>query len=92
MKHLHIIKKRKGHKELFDEHKLRGACYRACLNAHLSEKKSEQICGKVLRDVKLRLKGKKLVSSKILNEYVISALKKYDEDAGFLFETHFDVS
>jgi len=92
MKHLHILKRKEGHKELFDEHKLKSACYRACLNAHLSDRKSKDISKKVCEEIKFKLKKVKSINAEVLNQYVVSILKKYDEDAGYLFETHYDVN
>ncbi len=85
--------KRGGHREKFDDKKLYGSAYAACLNAHLDEKKSEKIAEMVLKEVKAKLaKGGQEVSSSHLSILVYEALKKHEKDAAFLYSTHLDLS
>ena len=86
------IVKRKGHTELYDERKVYGSCFFACRNAHLSEKEAEEICGKVSVSAAKWLGKKKIVSSSEIFIFLIDELKKYNEDAAFLYETHRDIS
>ena len=86
------IVKRKGHTELYDEKKVYGSCYFACRNAHLSEKEAEQICNKVCAAITKWVKTKKVVSSNDIFKKLIEELKKHNEDAAFLYETHRDIS
>jgi len=86
------IVKRRGHTELYDERKVYGSCFFACRNAHLSEQESEQICNKVAAEITKWIKKKKLVSSDAIFRILIHELKKHNEDAAFLYETHRDVS
>ena len=86
------IVKRKGHTELYDERKVYGSCFFACRNAHLSEKGSEEICNKIRAAVTKAVNKKKVVSSSEIFRFLIKELKKYNEDAAFLYETHRDVS
>ena len=86
------IVKRKGHTELYDEKKVYGSCYFACRNAHLSEKESEEICNKVASAITQCVKKNKVVSSDEIFRLLIIELKKYNEDAAFLYETHRDIS
>ena len=86
------IVKRKGHSELYDEKKVYGSCYFACRNAHLSEKESEQICDIVCKSITKWVKTKKIVSSNDIFKKLIEELKKHNEDAAFLYETHRDIS
>lgn len=86
------IVKRKGHTEIYDEKKVYGSCYFACRNAHLSEKESEQICNKVCAAITKWIKKHKIVSSNDIFKMLIKELKKYNEDAAFLYETHRDIS
>lgn len=85
--------KRAGHLEAFDDRKLYGSAYAACLNAHLPEQQCELVAGKVLKEVKSHLKkhGEK-ISSSHLSILVHDALEKHDEDAAFLYRTHLDLS
>jgi len=86
------IVKRRGHTELYDERKVYGSCFFACRNAHLSEKESEEICKRVSEAVTKWIKAKKVVSSNDIFKMLIQELKKHDEDAAFLYETHRDIS
>ena len=86
------IVKRKGHTELYDERKVYGSCFFACRNAHLSEKEAEEICNKVCKAITKRVNKKKIVSSNDIFKMLIQELKKHNEDAAFLYETHRDIS
>lgn len=86
------IVKRKGHTELYDERKVYGSCYFACRNAHLDEKESEKICSKVSKEVTKWMNKQKIVSSQEIFKILVHELKKHNEDAAFLYETHRDVS
>lgn len=86
------IVKRKGHSELYDERKVYGSCFFACRNAHLSEKESEEICRKVSEAVTKWVKARKIVSSSDIFKMLIEELKKHNDDAAFLYETHRDIS
>ena len=86
------IVKRKGHTEIYDERKVYGSCYFACRNAHLSEKESEEISSKVSKEVTKWMGRQKVVSSQDIFKLLMQELKKHNEDAAFLYETHRDVS
>ena len=86
------IVKRKGHTELYDERKVYGSCFFACRNAHLSEKEAEEICNKVCQAITKWIKKKKVVSSSDIFNVLTQELKKHNEDAAFLYETHRDIS
>ncbi len=86
------IVKRKGHTELYDERKVYGSCYFACRNAHLSEKESEDICNKVCIAVTRWIIKQRIVSSNDIFNIIIQELKRHNDDAAFLYETHKDIS
>ena len=86
------IVKRKGHTELYDERKVYGSCFFACRNAQLSEKEAEEICNKVCKAITKWIKKQKVVSSNEIFRILIQELKKHNEDAAFLYETHRDIS
>lgn len=90
-KELHIVK-RKGHKEPYDERKVYGSCYFACRNAHLSEQESERIANKVAAAITKWVMKRRMVTSDEIFKNLVFALKKYNEDAAFLYETHRDIS
>ena len=86
------IVKRKGHTELYDERKVYGSCYFACRSAHLNEQEAEEICNKVSASLTKWIKKQKIVSSNDIFRTLIQELKKHNEDAAFLYETHRDIS
>jgi len=86
------IVKRKGHTELYDERKVYGSCYFACRNAHLSEQDAEKICKKVCVAITKWIRKHKVVSSTDIFRILTQELKKHNEDAAFLYETHRDIS
>jgi transcriptional regulator NrdR family protein len=86
------IVKRKGYTELYDQRKVYGSCYFACRNAHLSGEESESICDKVSASVTKIIIKKKMISSSDIFRLLIIELKKHNEDAAFLYETHRDIS
>ncbi len=88
---LHIVKRR-GHTEPYDERKAYGSCYFACRNAHLGEQDAEKISNAVCNKVTKTISKKKFVTSDDIFRMMIQELKKYDEDAAFLYETHRDIS
>ena len=86
------IVKRGWHIELYDEMKIYGSCVFACRMAHLSQKEAERVAEKVTPVVSKWVRSRKFVSSDDIYRFIIQELKKYDEDASFLYETHRDVS
>ena len=86
------IVKRKGHTEIYDERKVYGSCYFACRSAHLSEQEAEQICTKVAAAATKWVKAKKVISANEIFRFLTEELKKHNEDASFLYETHRDIS
>lgn len=86
------IVKRKGHTKIYDERKVYGSCYFACRSAHLSERDAEEICKKATSSITKWIKSKKIVSSNDIFRMLINELKKHNEDASFLYETHRDIS
>ena len=84
--------KRKGHLEVFDERKVYASCYAACLNASLTKYEAEKICEGVTKKIRSWIvKRKKATSDDIFKE-IIKAMKKFNEDASFMYETHRDVN
>jgi transcriptional regulator NrdR family protein len=87
----YCIVKRKGHAEEFDERKVYASCYAACLSSHIHHLKAEKICEKVSKEVKAWATKRKFATSDLIFEKVISAMKKQDNDAAFMYETHRDI-
>lgn len=86
------VVKRHGACHAYDERKVYASCYFSCRSCHLSEIKSEGIANKVSKSVKLWIRGKKEVSSEQIFKLITKELKRHDEDASFMYETHRDIS
>ena len=90
--HTHIVKRRKGHREPYDNHKVYASCYAACLNAGLSKTESEVLCEKVTNTIDAWIDGKDVVASEDIFREVIKTMQQYHEKAAFMYETHRDIS
>ena len=88
----YCIVKRKGHSEEFDERKVYASCYAACLSSHVLHTDAEKICGKVAKEIKSWARKKKTVTSDDIFRQVTATMKKHNEDAAFMYETHRDIS
>ena len=91
-KSIPTVVKRGWHIEAYDERKVYGSSYFSCRNAHLSQKEAERIAEKIALQVTKFVSRKKYISSDDIFRFIIEELKKYDEDASFLYETHRDIS
>src|SRR3989344_3895877 len=87
-----MIVKRKGHTEVYDERKVYGSCFLACRNSHMGKEEAEEICGKVAASVTRWIKNKKLVSSDAVFRILTEELRKHNDDAAFMYETHRDIN
>ncbi|MBI2109343.1 MAG: hypothetical protein HYT93_04210 [Parcubacteria group bacterium] len=90
--HTHIVKRRKGHREPYDNHKVYASCYAACLNAGLSKPESEILCEKVTFAIDAWINGKDIVASEDIFKEVARVMRQHDEKAAFMYETHRDIS
>ena len=88
----YCIVKRKGHSEEFDERKVYASCYAACLSSHVPHMDAEKICEKVSKEIKAWARKKKVVSSNDIFKKVAAAIKRHNENAAFMYETHRDIS
>ena len=87
----HLVK-REGHYEPFDERKVYASVYAACLNVRMHEGEAELIADKVSKEVGEQLSNKVEVDSNQILQLTAEALRKYNSDAAFMYETHRDVS
>ncbi|HSB46617.1 MAG TPA: ATP cone domain-containing protein [Candidatus Bilamarchaeum sp.] len=87
-----LVVKRRGKKETFDEKKVYGSVYAACMDCSVGEKLCENIAAKIVADLKKFLKGRKEVNSTEIFGFVIQRLAKEHEPAAFMYETHRDLS
>jgi len=92
MNHTHIVKRRKGHQEPYDNHKVYASCFASCLSSHIERHEAEKICEQVMKDIDTWLEGEGTVSSNDIFEEITTSLKKRNEDAAFMYKTHRDIS
>jgi transcriptional regulator NrdR family protein len=85
------VVKRKGHKEPYDPEKVCSTCYRACLNAHLTEAEADRICRQVEQRLHDWLRDKHNVTSDDIFIKVTHLLALENEAAAFMYETHRDI-
>ncbi|MFN7991054.1 MAG: ATP cone domain-containing protein [Candidatus Micrarchaeia archaeon] len=86
-----VVVKRRGKKESFDEKKVYGSIYSACMECDLGEKKSEAVAERITSDVKAFLKGKSEVNSTEIFGIVIQKLAREHEAVAFMYQTHRDI-
>ncbi len=92
----HCVIKRAGHKEAYDERKVYGSVYAACLSVNESEKKCEAVAGAIAKKISawVGAGAKKgiCVDTRQIAKKVAAEIKKRDKDAAFMYETHRDIS
>lgn len=91
MGHPHIVK-RKGHTEPYDNHKVYGSCYAACLNAHCAKEEAKGLCEKVTQKLDRWIDEKKEVGSGEIFRETARAIRELNQKAAFMYETHRDIS
>ncbi len=93
---LHCVVKRKGRTEEYDERKVYGSVYAACLSVNESEKGCEKMAAAVAKKITAWIKAgaKKgiCVDTRQISARIIAEIKKHDKDAAFMYETHRDIS
>lgn len=85
---MQVIIKRRGHKEHFDERKLYASIYAACASAHLTERECEKTADTITKKIKMFLKGKTQIDSRVIREKVSEELRKKDSELWFFYEEH----
>lgn len=88
----YCIVKRRGHTEEFDGKKVYASCYAACLSSDVPHMEAEKISEKVAREIETWARKKKIIDSSVIFKKVIAAMKKYNKDAAFMYETHRDIA
>ncbi|MEW6035093.1 MAG: ATP cone domain-containing protein [Candidatus Micrarchaeota archaeon] len=87
-----VVVKRRGKKEAFDDKKVYGSVYSACMDCSLGEKDCERIAGRMLDEVRKFLKGRHEVNSTEIFGFIMQKLAKEHEAVAFMYETHRDIS
>lgn len=92
MFHTHVVKRRGGHTEPYDNHKVYASCYAACVSVHLPKEKAEEISAMVTDDLDKWIDAKDQVASEEVFKRVTKALALYNKEAAVFYETYRDVS
>ncbi len=88
---IHIVKRR-GLKQQFDERKVFGSIFAACLSVKIEHLQAEKIADQVCKQVIRWLDNKQSVTSDQIFKQVGEELSKLNKEAGFLYITHRDLS
>ncbi|HLD96570.1 MAG TPA: ATP cone domain-containing protein [Patescibacteria group bacterium] len=86
------IIKRQGHRESYDERKVYGSVYAACLAAGEPEAAAERIAAAVAKKISHSITDWKVTNSNQVFREVIIELGKLSPKAVFLYEMHRDLS
>jgi len=87
----HIVK-RKGAKARFDERKVYGSVFAACMTLRMSDEEAEMIADMVAHEVTEEYKDVHEVSAHSIHKFVIECLEKYNPDVAYMYDTHRDIS
>lgn len=79
-----------GAKEEFQDEKLYDSAYYAALEAELSEEKANDLAEKVVWEVKSWISDHEhqIFSTQEVREKAMEVMKRENEDAAFMYETH----
>lgn len=86
----HIVK-RKGHIEVYDERKIYASVFAACMTLRMSDEEAELIAGMVAHEATEEFRKDKEVSAHVIHRFVAKALKKYNPDVAYMYDTHRDI-
>ena len=90
---MHCIVKRSGNVcEGYDEKKVYGSAYAACYVVLMREQECERIANAVAKTITRHVHKKKEVSSSRLAKLVTGELRKHNQHAAFMYETHRDLA
>ncbi len=88
----HVLIKRKGRKEKYDERKVYGSVYGACMAVEMGERSCERVAGDVAKKVTKAVHSKEITTTEQITKKAAAELKKHAKDAAFMYETHRDIS
>ncbi len=87
-----IVKRFSGVCQRYDERKVYGSVYAACYVVRMAEQECERVANAVARKVTELVHVKKSLGSHQIAALAAKELRKYNEHAAFMYETHRDVS
>lgn len=87
----HIVKRAK-HTEEYDERKLYASVYASCIAVRVPQQEAELVAKQVCQDVGNWLEDKHEVTASDIHREAAKNLKAYNPDAGYIYETHREIS
>ena len=84
----HIVKRRTGVSEPYDERKLYASIYAVCLSVRTQPADAELIAASVCRDFALWLENKQEITSADVRRRGAEYLDRYNTDAAYLYQHH----
>lgn len=87
-----IVKRGSNVCEGYDERKVYGSAYAACYVVLMKEKDCERIASEVAKSITKHVHKRKEVASKDLAKLVSKELKRRNQHAAFMYETHRDLA
>jgi transcriptional regulator NrdR family protein len=87
----HIVK-RNGYSEEFDERKIYGSVFSACMTLRMTDEEGELIADTVTKEVTSLFADLKSLTGKEIHKAVTESLRKYNPDAAYMYDTHKDIA
>ncbi len=87
-----IVKRGSNVCQGYDEKKVYGSAYAACYVVLMKEKECERIASVVAKSITKHVHKRKEVASKDLAKLVAKELKRHNQHAAFMYETHRDLA
>ncbi|MGH7196817.1 MAG: hypothetical protein ACREGJ_03585 [Candidatus Saccharimonadales bacterium] len=85
---VHIVKRKPGHSEPYDERKLYASVYASCLSVRTPAGEAELTAAKVCQDIQPWLKTKHEVTSTDIRTHASKHLQVYNPDAAYIYLHH----
>ncbi|MBI2145050.1 hypothetical protein HYU18_01870 [Candidatus Woesearchaeota archaeon] len=87
-----IVKRGSSVCEGYDEKKVYGSAYAACYVVLMNERGCERIASTVAKSVTRHVRGRRSIASKEIAKLIAKELKRHNQHAAFMYETHRDLA
>ncbi len=88
---VHVVKRRGGHLEQFDERKAYASVYWSCRSAHLGEQDAEAIAEMVVSSLKAFLRDRRTIDSSEIFLFIYEQMQSLNYEAAYMYKTHLDL-
>ncbi len=86
------IVKRRGHNEEFDKRKIYASVFAACMTLRMTDEEGELLANTVTKEAVDSFKDIHELSSRDIHKKVAQSLGRLHPDAGYMYDTHKDIS